>query len=79
MVKTKKQAQPTLAEQLKAKHLELAGQAAAKIGQAAKRLQVSEATIYNMMAGRSTIKVVQAPVLAEIYGIELEKEVPHEA
>lgn len=68
-----------MAEQLQTKHGELLGLATAKIRLAAQRLEVSEATVYNMLAGRSTIKAVQAPVLAEIYGIELEKEVPNEA
>lgn len=78
MAKSKQNHLPTFQELLQAKHTELTGVATERVEKAAERLEVSKATIYNFISGRSTPKAVQMSVLAEIYGLN-EKEVAHEA
>lgn len=78
MAKAKGNHLPTFQELLQAKHAELTGVATERVERAAELLEVSKATIYNFISGRSTPKAVQIKVLSEIYELNKE-EVPNEA
>lgn len=69
----------TFAQELKLAHEELIEKPTKKLREASSKCHVSVPTIYNWMRGLTPIKQHHKTVLAEIYGIVLEKEVPHEA
>jgi transposase len=65
-----KKSEETFSTLLKAKHVALTGFATAKIRQVMQEMEVSEATVYNWINGKTTPKKTQREKLQKIYEIQ---------